>query len=155
MKLAEIVCIIIAAVLCFMIVGGCDPGYGYVELTPNSYFDRFFIQDGKVYMLCCLEFVNNTGSDWSVDVAAASEEDEENGLLKDCHLKLYIVNAKDLSEVNEANIDRLLEPADRIGIDAHGTIRYCACFVGEHGGGMQKHDRELPDMITIAARPRK
>ncbi|MBO6060612.1 MAG: hypothetical protein J6P98_00655 [Clostridia bacterium] len=153
MKLAKIVCIILSAVFCFMIFGACDPGYGYVKLSSNSYFDRMIIQDGKVYMLCYLEFVNNTGSEWNIDVTAASEEDEENGLLKDSRLTLYIVNAENLSDVNETNLAQLLEPADRIGIDEHGTVRYCACFVGEHGGGTQKHDRDLPDMITIAARP--
>lgn len=153
MKLARFVCIIIA-VFCLSIISACDPGYGYVKLSSNSYFDRMIIQDGKVYMLCYLEFVNNTGSDWSIDVTAASEEDEENGLLKNSRLDLYIVNAENLSKVNETNIEQLLEPADRINIDAHVTIRYYACFVGEHGGGAQKQDRELPDMITIAARPR-
>ena len=153
MKLAKIVCIILLAVLSLMIFGGCDPGYGYVKLSSSSYFDRIIIQGGNVYMLCWLEFVNNTNSDWNIDVTAASEEDEENGLLKDSRLTLYIVNAENLSDVNETNIAQLLEPADRISIDAHGTVRYCACFVGEHGGGTQKHDRELPDMITIAARP--
>lgn len=154
MKIARTVCAILLAVFCFSVITSCDPGYGYVKLSANSYFDRMIIQDGKVYMLCSLEFVNNTDSDWNIDVTAASEEDAENGLLKDSRLKLYIVNAESLSEVNEANVEGLLEPAGRIGIDERGTVRYCACFVGEHGGGTQKHDRELPDTITIAARPR-
>ena len=49
MKLAEIICIIIAAVLCFMIVGGCDPGYGYVELSIST---GFLYRTGR--SICCV-----------------------------------------------------------------------------------------------------
>ena len=154
MKPARIICCILLAIICLTVFGGCDPGYGYVELSSNSFFDRMIIKDGKVYMLCELEFVNDSRYDLRVDVTAASPEDAENGLLKDPSLKLYLVTAESLSDVNEDNVEQLLDPAEGIRISGHGTERYYACFVGEHGGGMQKHDRELPDNITIAARAR-
>lgn len=154
MKPARIIYCVLIAIICITIVGGCDPGYGYVELSLNSFFDRMIIKDGKVYMLCELEFVNDSRFDLSIDVTAASPEDVENGLLKDRSLKLFIISAENLSYVNEENIEQLLDPADNMRISGHGTVRYCACFVGEHGGGMQKQDRELPDNITIATRER-
>lgn len=149
MKRSRIAAVILIAVFCFSFICGCDPVNGIVELSQNSYYDRMIIKDGKVYMLCQLEFVNNSRYDLSADVIASSAEDAENGLLKDRSLKLYIVSADSLSDVNEDNVEELLEPAGRIRISGHGTVQYCACFVGEHGGGMQKHDRELPDIIRI------
>ena len=155
MKPARIICCVLTAIICLTIVGGCDPGHGYVELSSDSFFDRMIIQDGKVYMLCELEFVNESRFDLSIDkVIASSPEDAENGLLKDPSLKFYIVSAESLSDVNEGNIEQLLDTAEGIRISGHGTVRYNVCFVGEHGGGMQKHDRELPDNITIATRAR-
>ena len=154
MKLLRIAAVILVAVLCLSFISGCDPVKGVVELSPDSFYDRMIIKDGKVYMLCRLEFVNNSRFDLSADVIAASAEDAENGLLKDRSLSLYIISANSLSDVNEENIEELLEPADGIRISGHGTVRYLACFVGEHGGGMEKHDRELPDNIIIDARPR-
>lgn len=154
MKRSRAAALIIIAVLCLPLICGCDPVKGIVELSPNSYYDRMIIKDGKVYMLCQLEFVNNSRFDLSADVIAMSTEDAENGLLKDRSLKLCIVGAESLLDVNEENIEELLEPAGSIRIGGHCTVRYCACFVGEHGGGMEKHDRELPDNIIIDARPR-
>ena len=154
MKLSRITAVILIAVFCLSFICGCDPVKDIVELSPNSYYDSMIIKDGNVYMLCQLEFVNNSRYELSAEVIAMSAEDAENGLLKDRSLKLYIVSAESLSDVNEENIEELLEPADGIRISGHGTVRYLACFVGEHGGGMEKHDRELPDNIIIDARPR-
>ena len=154
MKLSKLAFLLLTAVLCLSFICSCDPVYGSVVLTDNSYFDRMIIKDGQVYMLCCLEFKNKSGGDQSIDVTAMSEEDAENGLLKDRSLELYFIEADSLSKVNEDNIDQLLYPAGRIEICGHDTIRYYACFVGEHGGGTSKHDRELPH-ITIAARPKQ
>ncbi len=150
MKTIRTFCVILAALFCLVFAFGCGPVHGKVELSENSFFDRFIIHDGKASMLCCLEFVNYTGADQTIEVAAKSPEDAKNGLLKDSSLKLFIINADDLAEVDESNIDRLLEPAESISIAGQGTVRYMACFVGEHGGGLQKYDRELPQIsITV------
>ena len=154
MKILKIICVILIAAVCFPFLCGCDPVYGSVEISSNSYYDRMIIKDGKVYLLCYLEFESRKDYNQIFDVTAMSEEDEENGLLKDRGLKLYIFNAESLSDVNEDNIAQLIEPARRISISGRETMGFYGCFVGEHGGGTQKHDRELPDNITVAARAR-
>ncbi|MBR4636319.1 MAG: hypothetical protein IKO51_08160 [Clostridia bacterium] len=148
-NMKRVCCIILITAFCFIAISGCV-SKNAVILSQNSFFDRMIIHDGKVYMLCSLEFVNKSDDEQIIDVTAESMEDVKNGLLKDSSLKLYIFSAT--VEVNEENIEQLLEPAEHISINGHETVRYYACFVGEHGGGMQKQDRELPDKITITDR---
>ena len=71
---------------------------------------------------------------------------------KESSLKTFIIGTDDPSEVNEDNIEQLLQPADGMKVPGRHAVWYYLCFVGKHGGGMRKHDRELPDNITITAR---
>ncbi len=153
MKRIKTICFILAALLCFGSVSCLAPAKERAAVSPNSYFDRFIISEGRVYMLCYLELVNGGAERELISIRGYSAEDAENGLLKQKELEFYLLDVESLASVTEENVAELIKPAGEITIGANDTAALWACFVGEHGGGAQKHDRDLPE-IELALLPK-
>ena len=131
----------------FILTCGCTQTDKGVTVSSNSFFDKFIIKNDRVYMICYVEFVNESDLEKSFSVRGESVEDVKNGLISSKKLEFFILDASDLSSVGEGNIEELLNPAESLTIAAHSTVKYNVCFVGSHGGGYSKHDRNLPKII--------
>lgn len=147
MKTAKNLCVLLAIAVCLVLFAGCRTETETVTVSAESYFDKLIIKNGKVYMVCSVEFVNDEDKPLNITVKGESEEDVKNGLLTDGALEFRVLNTDSVSAVSEENIEQLLEPACPLTLEANGAARYCVCFIGSHGGGEQKHDRELPRII--------
>lgn len=93
----------------------------------KSFFSDFDVEEDKVYIECVLCIENNTGKQHKVKFIAESEEDKENGLIKDSKLNGY-------NEDLETSLFDI-EP---------GENRITVIFVGNYGGVKQKVNRLLP-----------
>ena len=71
-NMKRVCCIILITAFCFIAISGCV-SKNAVILSQNSFFDRMIIHDGKVYMLCSLEFVNKSDDEQIIDVTAESD----------------------------------------------------------------------------------
>ena len=139
--------IVLIFALMFAFASGCRPARIGVTISADSFFDRFIINNSRVYMLCYVEFVNDSNQKMTFSVRGESLDDVINGLLTSKNLEFFILDTDDLISVNEGNVEELLTPEESMTVEAHSTARYYVCFVGDHGGGESKHDRNLPKII--------
>ena len=131
----------------FILTCGCTQTDKGVTVSSNSFFDKFIIKNDRVYMICYVEFVNDSDLKKTFSVRGESAEDAENGLLTAKNLEFFILDTDDLSYVGEGNVEDLLKHSESMTVAAHSTVQYYVCFVGEHGGGDSKHDRNLPKIV--------
>lgn len=136
-------------VLCFSCVLGCNLTRDTVEVSSNSYFDRMIICNEKVYLLCYMEFVNNSNYQKTIAVAGESASDVKNGLLTEKTLEFCILcsdndEAINIEEINEDIINQVIQSTDSLSIAANSTAKYWVCFIGNHDYALQKHDRLMP-----------
>lgn len=139
--------IALAFALLFAFTCGCIPSDNGVKVSENSFFDRMIVKGDSVYLICCVEFINEEDVKKTFSVKGESEEDVKNGLLKAKELKCFILETNDIATVNEDNIEDILKSAENIEVSAHGMEKYYVCFVGDHGSGESKSNRNLPKII--------
>ena len=145
MKTIKKFCMIISITISLFLLHACFPAI--VKVSPNSFFDKMIIQGDQVYMVCYIEFVNISDVRKRIAVSGISDNDVENGLLKERSLSFYILNTDKLESIDEDSIIQLLQPMSYIDIDAHSTKNVICCFVGSHGSETRKHDRNLPTIL--------
>lgn len=122
---------LIAAAICVLVAG-------YMLLQKHddihinyekSYFSDFHVEEDKVYFECVLCIENNTDKRHKVKFTAESEEDKENGLIKDSKLNGYN------GTLETSLFD--IEPKENM---------ITVIFVGNYGGAEQKVNRLLPEI---------
>ena len=96
-----------------------------------SYFDNFFVLEGKVYFHCTLVLQNNTDQDIAVKIRGDFQEDFASGLLTEAKLMALSGNQED---------SFVLAP---------GENELKVVFIGEHGGSSMKQNRLLPEIEIL------
>ena len=134
-------------VLIMVFACGCKQADKGVTISSDSFFDRMIIKNDRVYMICYVEFENDADIEKTFTVKGESEEDVKNGLLSSKELQCFILETDEPASVDEDNIEGMLKPAEGVEIGAHSTGKYYVCFVGDHGNGETKNDRNLPKVL--------
>lgn len=139
----------IAIVFALMVIltSGCRQYEKSVIVSSNSFFDRMIISNDHVYMICYVEFVNDSNLKKTFSVRGESAEDVKNGLLNSIGLEFFLLETEDPSSISEENVEQMIRQSDSIKVEPHSTVKYYVCFAGEHGREDSKHDRNLPKII--------
>lgn len=119
--------VLFLSVVC-MIFCLCSCQQKYVHINnEKSFYSNYKVEEGKVYVYCSLFIENPTETEKNVALMALFEEDVRNGLLKESMIDGYSVDGN-------TRIFRLQRGENQLNV----------VFVGQHAGGNQKHDRNLP-----------
>ena len=105
-----------------------DPVYYIPRSSEESFFNGFYIRDGKVYFDCYVTFVNRSSQEKSFTVWAVSPQDQKSGLLLNEKMKLNNM-------------------VPSLTLCANETRQFHLIFVGEHGDNNQKVNRLLPEIV--------
>ena len=110
----------------------------------HSYFHDFKIYNGKVYMYCTITLENITDNDLSFSIFAESYEDKVNGLITNERMKGYEW------EIDEKTRDMKVTDKKIFFINRKQKISELKIvFIGEHGSGNMKDNRNLPDIYIV------
>ena len=110
----------------------------------HSYFHDFKIYNGKVYMYCTITLENITDNDLSFSIFAESYEDKVNGLITNERMKAYEW------EIDEKTRDMKVTDKKIFFINRKQKISELKIvFIGEHGSGYMKDNRNLPDIYIV------
>ena len=110
----------------------------------HSYFHDFKIYNGKVYMYCTITLENITDNDLSFSIFAESYEDKVNGLITNERMKGYEW------EIDEKTRDMKVTDKKIFFINRKQKISELKIvFMGEHGSGYMKDNRNLPDTYIV------
>lgn len=110
----------------------------------HSYFHDFKIYNGKVYMYCTITLENITDNDLSFSIFAESYEDKINGLITNERMKGYEW------EIDEKTRDMKVTDKKIFFINRKQKISELKIvFIGEHGSGYMKDNRNLPDIYIV------
>ena len=110
----------------------------------HSYFHDFKIYNGKVYMYCTITLENITDNDLLFSIFAESYEDKVNGLITNERMKGYEW------EIDEKTIDMKVTDKKIFFINRKQKISELKIvFIGEHGSGNMKDNRNLPDIYIV------
>ena len=99
----------------------------------ESFFSDFHVEDGFVYLECYISVSNKNKSDIEFEIYVDYADDVKTGLLKESTLF-----------VCENIVDNQIYL-----INAGATEKFYCTFVGEYAGTLIKHDRNLPENITL------
>lgn len=120
------ICILVAGYMLLQIHNDINNNDIHINYEKSLYSD-FHVEEDKVYIECVLCIENDTGKHHKVKFMAESEEDKENGLIKDSKLNGY-------NEDRETSLFDI-EPRENM---------ITVIFVGNYGGVEQKFNRLLP-----------
>ena len=110
----------------------------------HSYFHDFKIYNGKVYMYCTITLENITDNDLLFSIFAESYEDKVNGLITNERMKGYEW------EIDEKTRDMKVTDKKIFFINRKQKISELKIvFIGEHGSGNMKDNRNLPDIYIV------
>lgn len=110
----------------------------------HSYFHDFKIYNGKVYMYCTITLENITDNDLSFSIFAESYEDKINGLITNERMKGFEW------EIDEKTRDMKVTDKKIFFINRKQKISELKIvFMGEHGSGYMKDNRNLPDIYIV------
>ena len=110
----------------------------------HSYFHDFKIYNGKVYMYCTITLENITDNDLSFSIFAESYEDKINGLITNERMKGFEW------EIDEKTRDMKVTDKKIFFINRKQKISELKIvFIGEHGSGNMKDNRNLPDIYIV------
>ena len=110
----------------------------------HSYFHDFKIYNGKVYMYCTITLENITDNDLLFSIFAESYEDKVNGLITNERIKGYEW------EIDEKTRDMKVTDKKIFFINRKQKISELKIvFMGEHGSGYMKDNRNLPDIYIV------
>lgn len=110
----------------------------------HSYFHDFKIYNGKVYMYCTITLENITDNDLSFSIFAESYKDKANGLITNERMKGYEW------EIDEKTRDMKVTDKKMFFINRKQKISELKIvFMGEHGSGYMKDNRNLPDIYIV------
>ena len=129
MKMKRLVVLILA--LCCLLSACGTPSGDIVLDEEGSYFDNFFVLEGKVYFHCTLVLQNNTDQDITVKIRGDFQKDFASGLLTEAKLMALSGNQED---------SFVLAP---------GENELKVVFIGDHGGYSIKQDRLLPEIEIL------
>ncbi len=110
----------------------------------HSYFHDFKIYNDKVYMYCTITLENITDNDLSFSIFAESYKDKVNGLITNERMKGYEW------EIDEKTRDMKVTDKKIFFINGKQKISGLKIvFIGEHGSGNMKDNRNLPDIYIV------
>ena len=110
----------------------------------HSCFHDFKIYNGKVYMYCTITLENITDNDLSFSIFAESYKDKVNGLITNERMKGYEW------EIDEKTRDMKVTDKKIFFINRKQKISELKIvFIGEHGSGNMKDNRNLPDTYIV------
>lgn len=110
----------------------------------HSYFHDFKIYNGKVYMYCTITLENITDNNLSFSIFAESYKDKVNGLITNERMKGYEW------EIDEKTRDMKVTDKKIFFINRKQKISELKIvFIGEHGSGNMKENRNLPDIYIV------
>ena len=110
----------------------------------HSCFHDFKIYNGKVYMYCTITLENITDNDLLFSIFAESYEDKVNGLITNERMKGYEW------EIDEKTRDMKVTDKKIFFINRKQKISELKIvFIGEHGSGNMKDNRNLPDIYIV------
>ena len=110
----------------------------------HSYFHDFKIYNGKVYMYCTITLENITDNNLSFSIFAESYKDKVNGLITNERMKGYEW------EIDEKTRDMKVTDKKIFFINGKQKISELKIvFIGEHGSGNMKDNRNLPDIYIV------
>ena len=110
----------------------------------HSYFHDFKIYNGKVYMYCTITLENITDNNLSFSIFAESYKDKVNGLITNERMKGYEW------EIDEKTRDMKVTDKKIFFINRKQKISELKIvFMGEHGSGYMKDNRNLPDIYIV------
>lgn len=110
----------------------------------HSYFHDFKIYNGKVYMYCTITLENITDNNLSFSIFAESYKDKVNGLITNERMKGYEW------EIDEKTREMKVTDKKIFFINRKQKISELKIvFIGEHGSGNMKDNRNLPDIYIV------
>ena len=110
----------------------------------HSYFHDFKIYNGKVYMYCTITLENITDNNLSFSIFAESYKDKVNGLITNERMKGYEW------EIDEKTREIKVTDKKKFFINRKQKISELKIvFIGEHGSGNMKDNRNLPDIYIV------
>ena len=110
----------------------------------HSYFHDFKIYNDKVYMYCTITLENITDNNLSFSIFAESYKDKVNGLITNERMKGYEW------EIDEKTRDMKVTDKKIFFINRKQKISELKIvFMGEHGSGYMKDNRNLPDTYIV------
>ena len=110
----------------------------------HSCFHDFKIYNDKVYMYCTITLENITDNDLSFSIFAESYKDKVNGLITNERMKGYEW------EIDEKTRDMKATDKKIFFINGKQKISELKIvFIGEHGSGNMKDNRNLPDIYIV------
>ena len=110
----------------------------------HSYFHDFKIYNDKVYMYCTITLENITDNNLSFSIFAESYKDKVNGLITNERMKGYEW------EIDEKTRDMKVTDKKIFFINGKQKISELKIvFIGEHGSGNMKDNRNLPDIYIV------
>ena len=122
--------LLIISILIVISMGGCSEKGIYID-ESESFFSKYTIEDGMVYIECELLVKNSTGSEKVIEIIGHFDKDVENGLLKNGELNGYQGEKREI-------------------VISGGESWITVVFRGEHAGGDKKYDRNLPEIQIIS-----
>ena len=141
MKSRRLISLLIAVLL---LLTACSSNKEPVKLIEaDSFFSDFAICQDKVLFLCRLRIDNLAGDAMTVRISGEFRDDVKNGLVTESALPGYAVD----DETARAFADGIKQRSEEISLQP-GQNELWIVFVGTHGSGNQKNDRNLPK-ITI------
>ena len=138
--------IIVIFILCVILLGLLSKKNKEAIIIDkeHSYFHDFKIYNGKVYMYCTITLENITDNDLSFSIFAESYKDKVNGLITNERMKGYEW------EIDEKTRDVKVTDKKIFFINRKQKISELKIvFIGEHGSGNMKDNRNLPDIYIV------
>lgn len=138
--------IIVIFILCVILLGLLSKKNKEAIIIDkeHSYFHDFKIYNGKVYMYCTITLENITDNDLLFSIFAESYEDKINGLITNERMKGFEW------EIDEKTRDMKVTDKKIFFINRKQKISELKIvFIGEHGSGNMKDNRNLPDIYIV------
>ena len=138
--------IIVIFILCVILLGLLSKKNKEAIIIDkeHSYFHDFKIYNGKVYMYCTITLENITDNNLSFSIFAESYKDKVNGLITNERMKGYEW------EIDEKTRDMKVTDKKIFFINRKQKISELKIvFIGEHGSGNMKDNRNLPDIYIV------
>ena len=138
--------IIVIFILCVILLGLLSKKNKEAIIIDkeHSYFHDFKIYNGKVYMYCTITLENITDNNLSFSIFAESYKDKVNGLITNERMKGYEW------EIDEKTRDVKVTDKKIFFINRKQKISELKIvFIGEHGSGNMKDNRNLPDIYIV------
>ena len=137
---------IVIFILCVILLGLLSKKNkeAIIIYKEHSYFHDFKIYNGKVYMYCTITLENITDNNLSFSIFAESYKDKVNGLITNERMKGYEW------EIDEKTRDMKVTDKKIFFINRKQKISELKIvFIGEHGSGNMKDNRNLPDIYIV------